>query len=107
MQKAPLGASRRPWRLTMVGPERYAEQLAELLDKQALYELACRLSRAFDRRDAELMSSCYHPDATLDYGPMTSSVADFIVRAAAAGTSRPLTQHRIANHLFEIDGDTA
>ena len=85
--------------------------LQELLDKQALYELVCRVSRATDRADIELMRSLYHPDAIDDHGPFVGTIDEFI--EARRDTlfnpeKRPNpVQHAITNALFEIHGDIA
>jgi SnoaL-like domain len=43
-------------------------QLAHLLDESAIRQLLARYSRAIDRRDYELLRSCYHPDAVDEHG---------------------------------------
>lgn len=85
------------------------EELRELLDKQALYELVIRYCRAVDRADAELFLSCYHPDAHDDHGKFKGSPAGFLAHLKQ-GTMDPLTgpvQHSISNAIFDIRGDIA
>jgi hypothetical protein len=83
--------------------------IQQLIDRQAILDCMTRYCRAVDRRDSELLRSCYHPDAVDDHGAMVGSVEDMIEwghqRDRAGGP--PSTQHHITNHSCEIDGDTA
>lgn len=85
--------------------------IQELLDKQALYELAVRYCRAVDRADAELLLSVYHDDAIDDHGPFVGGAVDFL-EFMSDGTMnperRPLpVQHSISNAVFDVRGDQA
>ena len=46
------------------------QAIQELLDKQALHEIAMRYTRAIDRPDRELLLSLYHDDAIDHHGTM-------------------------------------
>ena len=78
----------------------------QLLDKQALYELAVRLSRGVDRCDRELILSCYHADAYDDHGPYKGGPEGF-ADVTIAGNKGKFVQHVISNALFEVQGDIA
>ncbi|MCB2109209.1 MAG: nuclear transport factor 2 family protein, partial [Rhodobacteraceae bacterium] len=39
------------------------ERIAALLDKEEIRDVLMRYGRGVDRADADLLRSCYHPDA--------------------------------------------
>ncbi len=47
---------------------RLEEMVRELHDKEAIRTVIATYSRGIDRRDRELLLSCYHPDAVDDHG---------------------------------------
>jgi ketosteroid isomerase-like protein len=88
----------------MVGELNQAE-LRTLLDKAQIHDALMRYSRGVDRGDGELVMSCFHPDATLDYGrgPMSAAaLAQGIATMTATGA-----MHFIGNEHVEVDGDIA
>ena len=80
-------------------------ELRTLLDKAQIHDALMRYSRGVDLGDGELVVSCFHPDATLDYGrgPMSAAaLAEGIAKMTATGA-----MHFIGNEYVEVDGDTA
>jgi ketosteroid isomerase-like protein len=80
-------------------------ELRTLVDKTQIHDVLMRYSRGVDRGDGELVVSCFHPEATLDYGrgPMSAkALADGITKMTATGA-----MHFIGNEYVEVDGDTA
>ncbi|MDB3856196.1 nuclear transport factor 2 family protein [Halieaceae bacterium] len=78
-------------------------ELQQLLDKQALYEIACSYCRGVDRMDFKLIDSIYHEQAIHDHGAMFCGVkADFInwLKQSLPGIT---TQHFVGNALFKFD----
>ena len=58
--------------------------LAEIADRLAIADVLYSHSRGLDRLDAELLKSCYWPDAEVDYGAYKGSAhqfAEFVVEA--------------------------
>ena len=49
-------------------------RLAGLLDKQEIEEVVLRYCRGIDRRDFDLVRSCYHPDARDRHGSFDGTV---------------------------------
>jgi hypothetical protein len=79
-----------------------------LLDQVALRDLVMRYCRGIDRRDFELVRSCYHDDATDDHGGMfTGSADDYVAWVAQALKVMECTVHSIGNSLFAVEGDYA
>jgi hypothetical protein len=87
-------------------------RLQLLIDKHDIYEVMCRYMRGVDRFDAELMRSCFWPDATAVF-PLT---IDSAFRGQYSDYARideetwkPYTaqQHYLCNLLIEVNGDEA
>jgi hypothetical protein len=85
-----------------------ASMVREQRDRQAIYDCVMRYCRGLDRFDRALVASAYHPGAIDDHGHFVGPAEQFIDVAIALHTKyHRRTQHCIANHLCEIDGDTA
>jgi ketosteroid isomerase-like protein len=81
--------------------------LMALVDKQAIRELIMRYARGIDRRDYDLVRSCYHDDAHDDHGSYEGGPDGFIEHLIRNNHLFDLTMHFIGNQLIELDGDTA
>ena len=80
----------------------------EMLDRQALQQLAWSYCHACDRQDFKLLRSLYHDDAIDDHGPMFCGGPDeYIAWLPSMLANWSLTSHMITNMLFLIDGDEA
>jgi hypothetical protein len=89
-------------------------KLRELIDKQEIQEVLVRYCRGFDRADAELLRTVYHPGAIDDRFPKDSqghpqTVPDPGAYLAERSRSRnPLVScHRVSTITIELDGDVA
>lgn len=81
-------------------------ELQQLLDKQALYEIACSYCRGVDRMDFALIDSIYHEQAIHDHGAMfCGEKAAFIdwLKQSLPGIT---TQHFVGNALFRLDEES-
>ena len=63
-------------------------RLAALLDKQEIEEVVLRYCRGIDRRDFELVRSCYHPDARDRHGSFDGTVDEYVSDRLCDMTSR-------------------
>jgi ketosteroid isomerase-like protein len=83
--------------------------LQRLLDESAIRAVVHRYARGVDRRDFELVRSCYHPDAREDRGPgrYQGDVDGYIEWLRAAVEGYASTSHHIATQTIELDGDAA
>ena len=82
--------------------------LEELVSKQAITELLHRYCRGVDRRDWELLRSCYHPDAHDDhavYRGKRDGLLEFMREFLTARCSA--TKHSVSNILITVTGDAA
>ena len=52
--------------------------LDDLIDREQIRDVIYRYARGVDRRDYELVRSCYHPNATDDHGSYKGDVDGFI-----------------------------
>lgn len=82
-----------------------------LADKDEIRDVLMRYSRAVDRLDVALLTSCYHADSWDDHGHFKGTgheFASFIVESLRGRTHH--TTHSVANVLIELDAvdrDTA
>jgi 3-phenylpropionate/cinnamic acid dioxygenase small subunit len=82
------------------------DQLARLVAHHEISEVIYRYCRGIDRRDFDLVRSCYHHDATDEHGVFRGSVDEFIdyVKVALSGYER--TMHFIGNVLIDVEGSS-
>jgi hypothetical protein len=80
----------------------------EMLDKAAIREVLWRYCRGVDRRDPDIVSSCYHPDAHDDHvghvytgGSVGQGLVDWMNEIMVK------TSHNITTNTIEVDGDSA
>src|SRR5262245_21623682 len=66
-----------------------------------------RYCRGVDRRDGDLIASCYHPDSVDDR--RTSMSGEEIARGIARSdpSNMPMSMHFIGNVSIDVQGDTA
>lgn len=81
--------------------------IEEVVAEATIKDLQIRYCRACDRMDFDLMQSCFHPDATTDYGFFGGSVDEFIEGARAGLPSYVSTTHNTGNQIVEVDGEVA
>lgn len=85
-------------------------KLRLLIDKDEIRDVIVRYARGVDRGDAELITSCYHPDAIDDHGGVELTG---IEAGPRFGGNRKLSasgqagQHFVGNISIEVEGDTA
>lgn len=89
-------------------PEEIERKLTYLLDRDAIRDVVTTYCRGVDRFDRDLVLSTYHADAGDDHAGFVGGPEEFYdwVREMH-GTHHHVTQHYVANHLVEIDGDVA
>lgn len=84
-----------------------AKRLAELLDKQEIYEALVRYCRGIDRADEALVRSCYHEDAYDDHGMFQGPAIEFAPYAVENLRTMQRTMHCIHNVAIALHGDVA
>ncbi|MCW2855489.1 MAG: nuclear transport factor 2 family protein [Marmoricola sp.] len=83
-----------------------AADVHRLLDEDAVRRVHLEYCRGIDRRDWELVRSCYHTDAIDHHGPFTGGVDAFILWGIEV-LADVQSMHFTGNQLVEVDGDVA
>ena len=78
----------------------------DLLAEAQIKEVHLRFCRANDRRDEELMRSCFHSDAVIELHELLD-VEAFLALGRAVLSRFTVTWHNTGNQLVEVDGDAA
>jgi hypothetical protein len=81
--------------------------IEEVVAEATIKDLQIRYCRACDRMDFDLMRSCFHPDATTQYGFFGGDVDQFIEGARQQLPNFVATTHNTGNQIVEVSGDTA
>ncbi len=87
--------------------ETWESRLRELWDHHEIEQVILRLARATDRRDAEAIRACYHPDAIDDHGAFRGSPAEFAEWVPKTLALFASTQHFLSPPRIEVAGDVA
>jgi hypothetical protein len=80
--------------------------IEDVISESEIKDVHLRYCRANDRRDEELMRSCFHPDAVIElHKPL--DVDGFIALGRQMLSRYTVTWHNTGNQLVEVDGDAA
>ncbi len=82
-------------------------RLESIADQQECAQIVARLARGIDRCDADLVRSCFHPDATDDHGAFKGSAEEFVVWVMPVLNTMKRTQHVIGQSIIEVAGEEA
>lgn len=78
----------------------------DLIAESEIKDVHLRYCRANDRRDEELMRSCFHSDAVIElHEPL--DIEAFIGMGRAVLSQFTVTWHNTGNQLVEVSGDQA
>lgn len=85
------------------------DRVHEVLDQQAIADVAIRYCWALDENRWELLDDVFMPDATAHLGSadLLDGREAIVGRCSAALTPLDDSQHIVSNHQVTIDGDTA
>jgi hypothetical protein len=83
------------------------DALAALLDRAAIQDVLLRYARGVDRRDLDLVASCFTRDARYEGSLARGSIVDALAALRVAFTRYASTLHFLGNQLIELDGDVA
>lgn len=80
--------------------------LEDVIAEAEIKDVHLRYCRANDRRDEELMRSCFHPDAVVElHQPLT--VDAFLALGRTILSKYVVTWHNTGNQLVEVRGNAA
>ena len=83
-----------------------AKTIDQMLAEAEIRDVHLRYCRANDRRDEELMRSCFHPDAVIElHEPLSVDALIALAREILGRFS--VTWHNTGNQLVEVSGDEA
>lgn len=83
-----------------------SKTIEDMLAEAEIKDVHIRYCRANDRRDEELMRSCFHPDATIELHKALD-VDEFIALGRQILSLYTVTWHNTGNQLVEVEGDLA
>jgi len=83
------------------------KELKSLLEREKIRDCIVRLARGEDRRDADLISACYWPDSTSDYGVFFGTFDKYLAWVVPGSPAIPVTQHVLGQSVIELGGDAA
>jgi hypothetical protein len=81
--------------------------LEELIDERDIRRVLYLYCRGVDRRDFELVRSCFHADGHTDYGTFTGSVDRFVDYVRGEMDRFDRSTHSLANIIIDLDGPRA
>jgi hypothetical protein len=83
------------------------QKLARLLAVEDIRGVVYRYCRGVDRRQYDLVRSCYHPDAVDHHGMYVGPVDGFVEQLQAGIGAYERTTHFIGNVAVDLDGTRA
>ncbi|MDE2595932.1 MAG: nuclear transport factor 2 family protein [Sphingomonadales bacterium] len=83
------------------------ETLQALVDREAIRSCVARLARGEDRRSADLIRSCWWPDAKFDYGVYGGEFDAYLAWVVPGADAIKDTQHVVGQTHIELAGDIA
>ena len=82
-------------------------EVERLVARAAITDVLYRNARANDRKDPELMRSCFWPESTHKFGSFQGSSYDFVDFAMGIVSKLFHVAHYIGNPSVELEGDRA
>ena len=92
------------------------DELSVLVDRSDISQMICRLALGMDLRDREMFQSCWADEFYLSVPPLAGDAVPLEGNMRAEEHARNViamlseftaTQHVLANHLIDVEGDTA
>ena len=77
----------------------------ELWDRDRIAAVPLTYARGIDRRDWDLVRSCFMPDAFIEGSRATASLDEYLAQLRPGVETYPTTMHFMGNQLVEVDGD--
>ena len=87
-----------------------AMTLQQIADRIEIDDLLTRYAAALDSKDWDLFSTCFTPDAAIDYtaaGGIKGTLPEVRSWLAEVMPRFPMTQHLVTNRSVQLDGDSA
>jgi ketosteroid isomerase-like protein len=81
--------------------------LCRLLDRDKIRSVLFQYARGIDRRDADAVRDCYHPDAVEQHGTFSGSGHEFVEYVIPGLERFRVTSHNLCNMWIEVRGSMA
>jgi hypothetical protein len=81
------------------------EMVQELWDRDRIGRLPLAYARGVDRRDWDLVRSCFADDAVVEGTRSSGPIAAYLAELRPSVERFPSTMHVMANQLIDVDGD--
>jgi hypothetical protein len=75
--------------------------------REDVHDVILRYARGVDRRDWDLVRSCFADDAVIEGTRFSGPIDEYLPMLRPGVESFPTTMHFMGNQLAEIDGDRA
>ena len=82
-------------------------RMERVIDENDIRHVLTRYCRGIDRRQYDLVRSCYHPDAMDEHGDFRGNVDEFIAMIGKNVPRYQSTNHFMGNLSIEVDGSKA
>jgi hypothetical protein len=83
------------------------DELTYVVDRENIRDCLARVARGEDRRDADLISGAYWPDATDDHGISAGTLKEYLAWVVPGAPSIPDTMHTLGQSFIDLRGDEA
>lgn len=83
------------------------EAVRRLADRAAIQDVMLRYARGVDRKDLDLVASCFLPDAAYEGALAHGTITEALARLRTSMARYESTMHFVGNQLIEISGDSA
>lgn len=83
------------------------QDIKAYIDRAKIVECVVRLARGEDRRDADLISASWWPDATYDYGVQSGDFPSYLAWVVPGADAIKNTQHMLGQTHIELSGNAA
>jgi len=84
-----------------------ASDVSAIIDRESIRDCLARVARGEDRRDADLISGAYWPDATDDHGIFVGTFKEYLAWVVPGSPAVLVTLHTLGQSLIELRGDSA
>jgi hypothetical protein len=81
--------------------------IRDMLDREAIRDCVARLARGEDRRSANLIRSCWWPEAHFDYGVHSGNFESYLAWVVPGDDAVRNTQHLIGQSVIVLEGEQA
>jgi hypothetical protein len=81
--------------------------LSAIIDRESIRDCLARVARGEDRRDADLISGAYWPDATDDHGIFVGTFQEYLAWVVPGAPAVLVTLHTLGQSFIDVRGDSA